>query len=327
MSKCLGCGITLQNKEINALGYTKNPENKICERCFKLKNYGEYTKVNLTNKEYQQIIDQIPENSLVVYVSDILTLNLFQLSKFKKVLLVVTKRDILPKSVKDEKMINYLKKRNPNCLDILMVSSIKNYNLDSCYHTIKKYANQNPIYFVGNTNSGKSTLLNTLIKNYGENSTTSDITVSMYPSTTLDQVEIHLGELTFIDTPGLIEEGSITNILDTKELKKITPKKEIKPRSCQLKGKGSILIENYVRIDYETKKPNSLVIYTSNFIKTQFISLKNEVLKNGSKFEFHLEKKQDIVIPGLGFIKCVDPIEITIYTRDKVNPYTRDNLI
>ena len=35
MSKCIGCGIALQNTDKEKLGYTKNLENKYCERCFK----------------------------------------------------------------------------------------------------------------------------------------------------------------------------------------------------------------------------------------------------------------------------------------------------
>ena len=40
--KCVGCGITLQSKDINNLGYVpKEKENdaKYCERCFKLIHY------------------------------------------------------------------------------------------------------------------------------------------------------------------------------------------------------------------------------------------------------------------------------------------------
>ena len=99
------------------------------------------------------------------------------------------------------------------------------------------------------TNSGKSTLINKLIKNYSNEDI--EVTTSMYPSTTLNKIEIKLNELKIVDTPGLISSGSILNSLDLKNIKKITPKKEIKPRSYQLKGTGSLLIENYIRIDYK----------------------------------------------------------------------------
>lgn len=327
MTKCLGCGITLQTQEKNALGFTQNLENKLCERCFKLKNYGQYTTVPLSNEDYQKIIKSIPTSSLVVYVSDLLSINLSNLPKFPNMLLVLTKRDILPKSVNVEKIIQNIKAKYSSFLDIICVSSIKNYHIDNLYHTLNKYAKGQAIYLIGATNSGKSTLINKLIHNYDEEKKEPNITVSMYPSTTLDKVEINIGNLKIIDTPGLIEEGNLVNILSATDLKKITPKKEIKPKSCQVEGKGSILIDNYARIDYQTKTPTSFVIYTANSVKSNFISSKNTILKDQTPHKYSLKEKQDIVIPGLGFIKFVGAIDVTIYIAKNVNLYIRDNLI
>lgn len=327
MSKCLGCGIELQTAEKDKLGYIVNLDNKICNRCFRLKNYGEYTNVTLNNKDYKQILSQINPQNLVVYIMDILNLNPNTFPKFPNLILVLTKRDILPKSIKDEKIITNLKQSYPNFLDILCVSSIKNYNIDKLYQTIKKYSHQQEVYLIGNTNSGKSTLLNTLIKNYDEKGQKPTITTSMYPSTTLDKVEIKLGELKLIDTPGLIEEGNIINNLTTKELKNLTPKKEIKPKTCQITGTGSILIGSYVRIDYETNKANSFVIYTANGIQSNFISKTNPILQDKDFLKFNLDKNKDIVIKGLGFIKFTKEIKLTIYLLPKTEIFIRDNLI
>lgn len=40
--KCSGCGVLLQNDNINKEGYVDDLNKDICERCFKLKYYGEY---------------------------------------------------------------------------------------------------------------------------------------------------------------------------------------------------------------------------------------------------------------------------------------------
>ena len=327
MTKCLGCGVKLQNKSDSYLGYTSNLENKVCERCFKLKNYGKYSSVTLNNEDYLKILNSINNDNLVAYTTDILNLSINNIDKFNKVIIVVTKKDILPKSIKDEKIINYIKNNYKNVIDVILISTIKNYNLDLLYNKLKKYSNNKPIYIVGNTNSGKSTLINKLIDNYSTNNN-DKVTTSMYPSTTLDKVEINLGELNIIDTPGLIDNKSIINKLDPSEIKKITPKKEIKPKSCQIKpGKGSLIIDKYIRIDYETLTNNSLVIYASNTLEIRFSSLTNEIDKNFKKTEFNLNTKQDIVIPGLGFIKFVDPIKVSIYCENYIKPYSRDNLI
>lgn len=326
MSKCQGCGIKLQTENLNELGYTTNKRKSICERCFRLKNYGEYKTVTLNNEDYQKIINAIPASSLIVYVVDILSLNLKNIPRKENSILAITKYDILPKSTNETKIISSLKKEHPEFLDIICISSLKNYNIDKLYNTITKYHQDNPIFLVGNTNSGKSTLLNKLIQNY-DPTNKAQVTVSMYPSTTLDKVEINLNDLTIIDTPGLIEEGNYINILSQKDLKKITPKKEIKPKSCQITGIGSIAIDNYARIDYETKEKNSFVIYTARGVESKFISYKKNTYQDLCSHKYSLGYNQDIVLPGLGFIKFTNPIKVTLYTNEKIKPYTRNNLI
>ena len=188
---------------------------------------------------------------------------------------------------------------------------------------IKKHSHNKEVYFVGMTNSGKSTLINKLIKNYSENE--AQITTSMYPSTTLNKIEINIDDLKVIDTPGLLSNGSILNSLGLKEIKKITPKKEIKPRSYQLKGKGSLIIENYVRIDYYTD--NNIAVYLANNLNITKMNHDNPKLKDSNKRSFNLDKDKDIVIEDLCFIKFTKECHIDIYTPHNINIYERDNLI
>lgn len=311
--KCMGCGSILKDDEL---------EHNICNRCFKLKHYGEYHVTNKDNSDYLKIINNIDSNDLVIYVTSLLNLTIMDLSKFKNVIVVLTKRDILPKSVKDNKIIDYVK-NHYNFKDIEVISSIKNYNLDNLMAKIEKY-NKKKVYLIGNTNSGKSTLLNKLIENYSESDI--DITTSMYPSTTLDTIEVKIKDIMFIDTPGIIDNGSIINYIDYKMLKKITPKKELKPRTYQIKGKGSLVIEDLVRIDYETND-NSMTIYIANSVNIIRVGEANPRLKDLPKREFNLKNDKDIVITDLCFIKFVKGIKVKIYANNNINVYERDNLI
>ena len=311
IKKCTGCGITLQTEDINKEGYTENIDNELCLRCFKLKNYGEYKAVTLNNKDYTDILNSIPKDALVVYLTSLLNINLEYINKFNNVILVLTKKDLLPKSVQDYKLINYISNITNNYLDILL-------------NKIKKYNKSNKeIYFVGMTNSGKSTLINKLIKNYTDKQL--EVTTSLYPSTTLNKIEINLDNLKIIDTPGLLNEGSILNILSLKEIKKITPKKEIKPRSYQLKGKGSLVIEDYIRLDYYTN--NNITIYIANNLNITKMTHNNPKLKECKKITFNLEKDKDIVIEDLCFIKFTKKGKVDIYTKYDINIYERNNLI
>ena len=321
--RCIGCGSILQDKDINKDGYILDINDDICQRCFRIKYYNEYKVTTRNNNDYINIINSINKDDLVVYVTSLFDIRLDFIDSFKNVIVVLTKKDILPKSVKDYKLINYIKERY-NYTDIEVISSIKNYNLDNLFYKIKKYNTTNNVYVLGTTNSGKSTLINKLIKNYSNSNI--EITSSIYPSTTLDKIEINIDNLKIIDTPGLINDGSIINYIDNKTLKNITPKKEIKPRTYQIKGKGSIIIDNFVRVDYETLD-NSMTIYIANNINISFAGKDNNKLHDMSKQNFNIEKNKDIVISDLCFIKFTKKIKLDIYTFDKVSIYERDNLI
>lgn len=330
--KCLGCGVELQDENMLLDGYTVNLENDLCQRCFRLKNYGEYQATTKTNEEYQQILEAVGNTKdLVVYVTDVLNVeqDLYDIRKFlpNKILLVLNKRDVIPKSVKDEKLIQYFKDKYDFFNDIVVVSCEKNMNIDHLLNRIKFFQVTKQVYIVGHTNAGKSSLINKLIKNYSDSK--QELTISPLPSTTLNLINIEINDyLTIIDTPGLIDEGSITNYVDNELLKIITPKKEIKTKTYQLRRGQSIIIGDLVRIDYVDGEKNSFTLYISNDIKTKrIISSRHDDLKNLAKRTYQLPFNQDIVIKGLGFIKVVNRGVVDIYLNQRVETFLRDNLI
>lgn len=325
MSKCTGCGIELQNTDKSKLGYTNNIEKSLCERCFRIENYGEYKKVTKANDEYINILKEINKtNDLVVLVLDIFNLteniNIIKENINNDVLLVITKRDILPRSIHDEKLIEYIKKYNLKIKDQVVISSYKNYNFDELYEKINKYKKRNVAYVIGFTNAGKSTMINKLIYNYSDNNT--NLTTSIMPSTTLDKIEIKLNdELTIIDTPGLLCEKSFYDILEGKDLKKIIPKKEIKPISYQIKEKQYIAIDKYAIIEAENI---NVVLFMSNSLDIKRLYKKPETKLKQQKISVN---NNDIVINGLGFIKCIGKSNINVYTYEEIKVTTRENLI
>lgn len=261
-------------------------------------------------------------NDLVLLLIDILDLDSIQNIKLKNdVILVITKRDILSPKINDNKFLNV--KNKLNIVDKVVISSNKNYNLDELLIKIKKHQKSKNVYVVGFTNAGKSTLINKMIYNYSDN--TSALTVSAMPSTTLDLLNVEIDDtLTIIDTPGLIEEGNICNILSGNMLKKVIPSKEIKPKIYQIKVKQSLIFGNIFRVDSSF---NTLIFYMSNALSVERIYKDTSKLSNLSKRTIHVKENNDIVIVGLGFIKTKNEENIDIYIDKGVKIYTRKSII
>ena len=324
--KCRGCGAVIQTVDKSMEGYSIKEDSLYCERCFRIKNYGDYKQVIKDNNEFLNILKRINDtNDLVVLVVDLFSISkkVLDITKYlnNDILLVLTKRDLLPLSLHDEKLLSYKDKIGIKSIDEVIISSNKNYNMDLLIEKINKYKKSNNVYVVGYTNAGKSTLINKLIYNYSD--LDSDITTSILPSTTLNTIDIKLDdELTLIDTPGILDDGNIFNYLNGRELKYITPNKEIKPITYQIKDMQYIMIDKYAKV---VTSNNNLTFFFANNLKIErfYKDKKTSFIKH----TLNVDMNQDIVISGLGFIKVTKKGVVDVYTMDDVEVYTRDSLI
>ena len=240
---CIGCGAQIQTEDKEKAGYTPASSIKkaeetgelYCQRCFRLRHYNEIVDVHITDDEFLKLLHEVGDSdALVVNVVDIFDFNgsiIPGLSRFvsgNDVLLVGNKKDILPKSVKDGKVTQWLTERaheeGMRPVDVMLTSAQNHHAIKELIQRIEKLRKGRDVYVVGVTNVGKSTLINAIIKEI-----TGDkdiITTSRFPGTTLDKIEIPLDDGTYIfDTPGIIHRHQMAHYLSAKDLKYVSPKK------------------------------------------------------------------------------------------------------
>ena len=329
--KCLGCGTKLQIEDSSKEGYIKEEnleKSNLCERCFRIQNYNEYKIVDKTNKDFGKIFKKVDKSKdLVLLVVDLL--NIGEIEKLKEyihndIILVLTKRDLVPRRIYEEKLLNYFDSLDLNIIDKIIISSKNNYHLDELMELVFEHKHSDKVYVVGITNAGKSTLLNKIINNYSN--LERKITTSILPSTTLDMIEVPISdELTFIDTPGLLVEESIVDKVDNETLRRIVPKTELKPTVFQVKTDQTFIVDSILRLDVE--KDNDIVFYISNNLMITRHYKDTDKLINLEKHEIKVSDKEDIVIDGLGFIKVMKKTKLNVYTLKGVKVYTRKSFL
>lgn len=360
---CIGCGIEIQTENPNGMGYAPKSalekEQLICQRCFRLKNYNEVQDISLTDDDFLKILHEIGRNdALIVKIVDIFDFNgswLPGLHRFvgnNPVLLIGNKVDLLPKSVKPNKLIQWMKHSAKELglkpVDVMLVSSAKGARIEEAVAAIEEHRKGKDVYVVGCTNVGKSTFINRIIKEVsGEGNV---ITTSHFPGTTLDIIEIPLDDgHALMDTPGIINHHQMAHFVEPKDLKIITPKKEIKPKVYQLNEAQSLFFGALARFDYVSGGRRSFTCYMSNEINIHRTKLEkaDQLYKDHAgellvpsievdgeipelvAHEFSLkEGKMDLVFSGLGWITISEPgAKVVAHVPKGVSVMVRQSLI
>nr|WP_263325653.1 ribosome biogenesis GTPase YqeH [Neobacillus sp. Marseille-Q6967] len=361
---CMGCGVKVQTENPAELGYAPpsaiEKENIICQRCFRLKNYNEVQDVSLTDDDFLKILNGIGRtDALIVMLVDIFDFNgswLPGLHRFvgdNKILLVGNKVDLLPKSVKHHKLVNWMKLQAKELglrpEEVFLISAAKGINVKETTAVIDEMRNGKDVYVVGSTNVGKSTFINRIIKEItGEGDI---ITTSHFPGTTLDVIKIPLDDgKALIDTPGIINHHQMAHYIDKRDLKFITPKKEIKPKVFQLNEGQTLFFGGLARFDFISGGRTSFVCHVSNDLNIHRTKTENadelyekhvgEMLTPPRKediesfpelvrHEFMIkEAKTDIVFSGLGWVTVNEPgVKVAAYVPKGVQTLLRKSLI
>ena len=291
MTKCVGCGIKLQEKDKNELGYTPNLNNELCERCFKLKNYNILTNKGI-NIDNDKLINKINElNTCVLFLVDFINLDSEVIDAYKKIkskkILIITKADIIPKNIKYQKLIQNIKNIYDIKEDIILTSSKTKLNIKTITKLCLEVKN---ICLAGFTNAGKSSLINALVG--------SDITVSKKSNTTQDFIKLNVDGINIYDAPGFMSNINRENI----------PRSIIRPITYQFPSKHYLLIQD---IKLNILEDSNFTIYVGN--EANIIRRKEN---ENVECKIIVPKNSDVIIKGFCFINFKNTCMISLNTKD-----------
>lgn len=317
---CLGCGAVLQSEDEKKNGYIdkeKINDGKYCRRCFKIIHYNEKVETKLDNiNEY--IIDEINKNNAYVYfMIDILNINKETMDMYHRIKknksLIISKLDIIPKSIKKGKIIEWLSNTYNVLEPVLFQSSKKNLNTRSIINNLINN-NIKKCYIVGYTNSGKSSLINKICD--VEDIKHQELTTCLIPNTTVDFIKIKIKDnLTIYDSPGFTLNNPIYKENDFDLIERINPREELKAITYQVKDISYINLHDLILINSNIN--NSLTFYLSNKINLDRVFKIKDNFKDMERIEIKIPEDSDLVIKSVGFINVKKECILTIYSDNK----------
>ena len=345
--KCTGCGMELQFEDEKKEGYV--PEEKfimegdlLCQRCFKIKNYGKNSVNNFKSEDYsKEVLNSVKKSDIILPIFDIIdfegsfTEEILDYLRDYRSIVLVNKTDLLPGFVHPTEIADWIKDRLAEedivPENIAFISAKSKYGINGVIRKIKSIFPDKKVKAVvlGVSNVGKSSVINLLL---GKNK----ITTSKYSGTTLKSInnKIPDTDITITDTPGLIpKEKRLSDMLSVETGLKLVPSGEISRKTFKLEEGQVFMFDAFCRFKVKGNKAKNDIaeekkykpifsIYSSKNVKFHvtkkerveellegdfFDVLKGEEKKKYFENEFvtfktTVKENEDLVISGLGWI-------------------------
>ncbi|KAF8388816.1 hypothetical protein HHK36_025496 [Tetracentron sinense] len=283
-----------------------------------------------------------------------------------RVVLVVTKIDLLPSSLSPTRLEYWVRQRaregGANKLtSVHLVSAVRDWGLKNLVDDVCGLAGaRGNVWAIGAQNAGKSTLINSIGKHVEGNVT--HLTEAPVPGTTLGIIRVEgvlPGQAKLFDTPGLLHPHQISTRLTREEQKLVQISKELKPRTYRLKAGHSVHIAGLMRLDVEEVSADSiyLTVWASPHLPLHMGKTENactmveehfgrqlqppigdkrvEELGKWQRYEFHVcgnswdVSSVDIAASGLGWfaVGLKGEAVLGVWSYDGVDIILRDSLI
>lgn len=283
-----------------------------------------------------------------------------------RVVLVVTKIDLLPSSISPTGLEHWVRSRAREggankITNVHLVSALRDWGVKNLIDDVVKLAGaRGNVWAIGAQNAGKSTLINSIGKHTGGK--VAHLTEAPVPGTTLGILRVEgglPGNTKLFDTPGLLNPHQITTRLTREEQQLVQISKELKPRTYRIKAGCSVHIAGLMRVDVEESSVESIyvTVWASPYLPLHMGKMENassmikehfgrqlqppigekrvEEIGKWVRKEFHIRGNSwdsscvDVAAAGLGWFAfgLRGEASISVWTYDGVDVFLRKSLI
>ncbi|KAI3863451.1 hypothetical protein MKX03_005916 [Papaver bracteatum] len=185
-----------------------------------------------------------------------------------RVVLVVTKIDLLPPSLSPTRLEHWVRRRAHEggankVTSVHLVSAVRGWGLKHLVDDVCKLAGaRGNVWAVGAQNAGKSTLINSIGK-HASGGQVNELTEAPVPGTTLGIIRVEgilPGQVKLFDTPGLLHPHQLTTRLTREEQKLVQISKDLKPRTYRIKAGYTVHIAGLMRLDIEETSVDTVYV-------------------------------------------------------------------
>ena len=356
---CKGCGVRLQDSDPTLPGYTPKLDKAYCQRCFRIRHYDDVVISMQQGIDGTQVLQRIAQHdALILWVVDIFDFEANLLPGLSRhlpgrdIVMIATKRDLLPQTLSDEKLAMF----------VLRPAERRGYP-GGGHRAVRRSGAQSASS--GQSFAGGSGKCHREVPSRPRCDrdgawpmparapcstglcASADLTTSAHPGTTLDFVALRMEGYTLYDTPGITRHDSLLTHAPDALLREVIPMRPLKPRVFQLHEDQSYALGGMARLDVRCAKQGTVVAYFSERLKVH----RGKAAKADELWHRHLggllsptldsdpddmvmyshpvrKEKIDVVIHGLGWF-CVSPgiSEVRVWVNRKVNVTFRKAMI
>ena len=347
--RCFNCGAILQTTNSKEEGFISRKiieENKpdallYCNRCYnkvKALNFSQLEED--VDDEIDKILrDAVATDAVIIWVVDLFsfngTLNEAVIKRIKnlKVIVVGTKRDLFEKRIKDSTFVRFLDERFTEAgvkpFAIRIFGHESDFDAPALLKSLDGVRQGHDIYMIGTSLSGKTAIINHVLKGF-QNKSKWSVRTLVYPGTDVNVLEIPLSNSSFFyELPGFSLATSLISKVNKDVLKTITPKKKIETSQRLVDKNEALVVGNVAVFELVSGKNTAFKFYSSEAVETkkvkckylkefQITNLRTKQVRpvvddftnfgDFDMFEYDMEndnKIHDIAISGLGWISFI----------------------